>query len=169
MKALFYALVIVATVMALFTAGCTQTPTVPPATTLPTQVTTVVPATTALPATTTALGGLGVPGPTEALPTQYNLDFQITSNGDTVNPLMSIAIRGGSGINLDSQVDVSLTKPDGTTSQGTMKQPFSMGQQVVLPCSTTQNHIQIWVTAPQVGKVKVFDDLVPFRSINSPT
>ena len=168
MKSLLLALAIVATVMALFTAGCTQAPTAPPATTVPTPVTTqVVPATTAAP--TTATGGLGVPGPTEALPTQYNLDFQITSNGDTVNPLMSIAIRGGSGINLDSQVDVSLTKPDGTTTQGSMKQPFSMGQQVVLPCSTTQNRIQIWVTAPQVGKVKVFDDLVPFRSINSPT
>jgi len=168
MKALLFALAVVATVMALFTAGCTQAPTIPQATTVPTPVTTqVVPATTAAP--TTATGGLGVPGPTEALPTQYNLDFQITSNGDTVNPLMSIAIRGGSGINLDSQVDVSLTKPDGTTTQGSMKQPFSMGQQVVLPCSTTQNRIQIWVTAPQVGKVKVFDDLVPFRSINSPT
>lgn len=166
MKALLYALAIMATVLALFMAGCTQTPTAPPPTTLPTQVTTTVPATTV---PTQASGGLGVPGPTEALPTQYNLDFQITSNGDTVNPLMSVAIRGGSGINLDSQVDVSLTKPDGTTTQGTMKQPFSMGQQVVLPCSTTQNHIQIWVTAPQVGKVKVFDDLVPFRSINSPT
>ncbi|HTY14138.1 MAG TPA: hypothetical protein VMC42_00340 [Methanoregulaceae archaeon] len=167
MKALFYALAVVATVMALFTAGCTQAPAVPPATTLPTQVTTPMPVTTAM--TTPVVGGLGVPGPTEVLPTQYNLDFQITSNGDTVNPLMSVAIRGGNGINLDSQVDVSLTKPDGTTSQGTMTQPFSMGQQVVLPCSTTQNHVQIWVTAPQVGKVKVFDDLVPFRSINSPT
>jgi hypothetical protein len=167
MKAVLFSLAILATILLLFTAGCTQAPPTPPATTLPTPVITAVPATTSV--TTPVTGGLGIPGPTEALPTQYNLEFQITSNGDTINPLMSVAIRGGSGINLDSQVDVSLTKPDGTTTQGSMTQPFSMGQQVVLPCSTTQNRIQIWVTAPQVGKVKVFDDLVPFRSINSPT
>jgi hypothetical protein len=167
MKTVLSGLTILATILLLFTAGCTQAPTTPPATTLPTAVITAVPATTAVP--TSVIGGMGIPGPTVALPPEYNLEFQITSNGDTINPLMSVAIRGGNGMNLDSQVDVTLTKPDGTTSQGTMTQPFYMGQQVLLPCSTTQNRIQIWVTAPQVGKVKVFDDLVPFRSINSPT
>ncbi len=167
MKTVLYTVTVLVTLVVLLTAGCTQAPPAATGTPTPTSPVTPVPVTTTSPVTVS--GGLGTPGPTEALPTQYNLEFQITSNGDTVNPLMSIAIRGGSGINLDSQVDVSLTKPDGTTQQGTMTQPFSMGQQVVLPCSTTQNHVQIWVTTPQVGKVKVFDDLVPFRSINSPT
>ncbi|HVP93708.1 MAG TPA: hypothetical protein VMS89_00880 [Methanoregulaceae archaeon] len=167
MKTMLYALTILVTLVFLLTAGCAQSPPVTTATTVPTPVATSIPVATTSPAP--VVSGMGTPGQTDVLPVQYNLDFQITSNGDTVNPLVSIAIRGGNGINLDNRVDVSLTKPDGTTRQGSMTQPFSMGQQVVLPCSTTENHIQIWVTAPQVGKIKVFDDIVPFRSINSPT
>ena len=167
MKTVLYTLAVLATLIVMLTAGCTQAPQAAPGTTTPTSPVTPVPATTASQVTVPA--GPGTPGPTETLPTQYNLVFQKTSNGDTVNPLMYISIQGGNGINLDTLVEVSLTKPDGTVQQASMVGPFSMGQQVALPCSTTQNRIQIWVTAPQVGKVKVFDDFVPFRSINSPT
>jgi hypothetical protein len=169
MKTVLFVLAMVITLVFLFTAGCTQVPQSSVTTTAATPVATPIPVNTTISVSIPPVGAIGTPGPTEALPPQYNLDFQTTSNGNTINPLMSVAIRGGSGINLDTQVDVSLTKPDGTVQQGTMVQPFSTGQQVVLPCSTTQNRIQIWVTAPQVGKVKVFDDFVPFNSINSPT
>jgi hypothetical protein len=37
---------------------------------------------------------------------------------------------------------------------------------VTFPCSVYNNRVEIWVTAPQVGKIKVYDEIVPFQSIN---
>jgi hypothetical protein len=37
---------------------------------------------------------------------------------------------------------------------------------VALPCSTTKNRVEIWTIAPTVGKIKVYDEIVPFMSIN---
>jgi hypothetical protein len=166
MKKLMLAITFVLAVAFLFTAGCTQTPTTPGASATPTPVSTPVPVQTTNIPKTLPTSGMGTPGPTVVLPPDYSLEFQITGNGDTSNPMMSVSIRGGNGMNLDSQVDVSLTTPDGAVQQKSMFPPFSMGQQVVFPCSTTQNRVEIWVTAPQVGKVKVYDDYVPFKNIN---
>jgi hypothetical protein len=140
-------------------AGCTQP--APPATTTPTP--TVSPVT---PVSTTQPVGMGTPGPTQTLPPEYDLVFQITPNGNTANPIMFVSLQGGQGINLDSQVEVTLTKPDGTAQTQYMNQPFSMGQTLDFPCSQYQNRIEIWVVAPQLGSTKVYDQIVPFQSIN---
>ena len=150
-------------------AGCTQTPT--PSS--PTATVTANPvSTTALPQTTKApvtlpTSGLGTPGPTEALPANYDLQFQVQGNGNTANPIMAVTLMGGKGLNFDSEVDVTFTKPDGTQSQGTIMSPLRVGQQVTLqPASTDKNRVEIWVTAPTVGKIKTYDQIVPFQSIN---
>jgi hypothetical protein len=143
-------------------AGCTQ-PTVTPTpspTVVPTTLQVVTPEPTAVPI------GMGTPGPTQTLPPQYMVAFQVTSNGNTANPIMFVSLQGGNGMNFIAQVDVTLTEPDGSTQTQTMKQPLSMSQSVQFPCSPIKNRIEIWVTAPTVGKIKVYDKIVPFQSIN---
>lgn len=153
----------------LILAGCSQ-PATPPATPTPgTPVQTQVPATTmtiATPEPTKAPIGMGTPGPTQTLPPQYNVMFQVTPNGNTANPIMYVSLQGGNGMNFIAQVDVVLTMPNGTVNTATMSRPFTMGQKVSIPCSQFENRIEIWVTAPTVGKIKVYDKIVPFQSIN---
>jgi hypothetical protein len=140
-------------VVVLMIAGCTQ----------PAATPSVTPTPTTIPVTQS---GMGIPGPVSTLPPESNLEFQITANGNTGNPLMYVAIMGGTGMTTDPQVDVTLTKPDGTSETQVMTQPFYSGQNVQFSCSTKQNRIEIWVTAPTVGKVKVYDEIVPFQSVN---
>jgi hypothetical protein len=152
----------------LVTAGCTQSPSSPVATQTPTPNPTLTPvqpqtsASQAVPPTS----GLGTPGPTETLPPNYMLEFQVQGNGNTANPIMAVTLMGGNGLNFDSRVDVTFMKPDGTSSQGSMLPPFHVGQQVTFPASTDKNRVEIWVTAPTVGKIKTYDQIVPFQSIN---
>jgi hypothetical protein len=147
-------------------AGCTQpappvtlTPS-PTATPAPTTIPVVTPETTPVPI------GMGTPGPTQTLPPQYNVAFQVTANGNTANPIMYVSLQGGSGMNFIAQVDIILTEPDGSAQTQTMKPPFSMGQTVQFSCSPDKNRIEIWVTAPTVGKIKVYDKIISFQSIN---
>ena len=168
MKRLILLLTLLIAVGFLLSAGCTTpSPVTPTATPTPTitQVTSPVTSMTTTPKTLPT-SGLGTPEPTQTLPPQYSMDFQINTNGDTANPMMQVSIRGGNGMNLDSQVDVTLTTLEGKASTKSMFPPFSTGQSVTFPCSQYQNRVEIWVTAPQVGKIKVDDEIVPFKQLN---
>jgi hypothetical protein len=168
-----YSIMVISLIIALafvLTAGCTQTATPPLATPVPSATTSpfttqAAPQTT-LPPVTVQQVGMGTPGPTQVLPPNYMLDFMVQGNGDTVNPYMAVTLRGGNGMNFDSRVDVTFTRPDGTSQQDFMLPPFHVGQYVSFPCSPNQNRVEIWVTAPTVGKVKTYDEIVPFRNIN---
>ena len=149
-------------ILFLVVSGCTQSPETPPVTTTPT---TALPTTTT-PVTTTEPVGMGTPGPTQALPPQYSLTFQVTTNGRTTDPLTYVALNGGNGMNFVGLIEVSLTKPDGVVQSQTMNSPHFMGQNVAFPCSTFQNRVEIWATAPEVGRIKVYDQIVPFKSLN---
>jgi hypothetical protein len=167
-----YSILVISLLLAVafvLTAGCTQNTTPPVVTPTPTAApvaTTVASQTTAPPVVTTPKAGMGTPGPTQTLPPNYMLDFMVQGNGDTANPTMAVTLRGGNGMNFDSRVDVTFTKPDGTSQQDFMLPPFHVGQYVSFPCSTEKNRVEIWVTAPTVGKVKTYDEIVPFRAIN---
>ena len=168
MKRVILVLTLLIAVGFLLSAGCTTpSPVTPTATPTPTitQVTSPVTSMTTTPKTLPT-SGLGTPEPTQTLPPQYSMDFQINTNGDTANPMMQVSIRGGNGLNFVSQVDVSLTALEGNVQQNSMYPPFYMGQNVVFPCSQYQNRVEIWVTAPQVGKIKVDDEIVPFKQLN---
>jgi hypothetical protein len=160
---LFAGTLILVAVFLVFT-GCTQ-PTAP-ATPTPTPTAPLVTPETTTPVTTLPPTGMGTPGPTQVLPPEYNLVFQITPNGNTANPIMFVSLQGGQGINVVPQVEVTLTQPSGAAETQYMNQPLSMGQTLSFPCSQYQNRIEIWVEAPQVGKTKVYDEVVPFQSIN---
>ena len=125
------------------TAGCTQNTTPPVVTPTPSAApvaTTVASHTTALPGVTIPKAGMGTPGPTQTLPPNYMLDFMVQGNGDTVNPYMAVTLRGGNGMNFDSRVDVTFTKPDGTSQQDFMLPPFH----VVVPAS------KVWMSPEPV-------------------
>jgi len=166
MKLSILVLSLVLAVAFVLTAGCTQNATPPVVTPTPTPLATPVVTQTTVPVTTVKQVGMGTPGPTQVLPVDYMLDFMVQGNGDTANPYMAVTLRGGNGMNLDSRVDITFTKPDGTSQQNYMLPPFSVGQQVTFPSSSFQNRVEIWVTAPTVGKIKTYDQIVPFKSIN---
>ena len=168
MKFSILAISLVLTVAFVLAAGCTQSATPPVVTTTPvtSPVATPVASQTTAPVQTVPQVGMGTPGPTQMLPVDYMLDFMVQGNGDTASPYMAVTLRGGNGMNFDSRVDVTFTKPDGTSQQDVMLPPFHIGQYVSFPCSTEKNRVEIWVTAPTVGKVKTYDQVVPFKSIN---
>jgi hypothetical protein len=143
----------------LLVAGCTQPTPTPPATPTPTPV----PTTVITPVPPTSPGGMGTPGPTQTLPPEYGLTFQVTPNSRTTNPLTYVGLNGGAGMNFVTEIEIILTEPDGTKHTEVWIPPFSMGQNVGIPCSVTQNRVEIWTTAPTVGKIKVYDEIVPFK------
>jgi len=93
--------------------------------------------------------------------------MSFSSYGNTMSPYMAVGHQGGKGMAFDSRIDVTFTKPDGTSQQDVMLPPFHYGQNVTFPCSLDRNRVEIWVTTPTVGKVKTYDQVVPFKSINS--
>jgi hypothetical protein len=151
MKRIAFVLILAFAAGMLFTAGCVQNPGIPG-----------IP--TASPTTGTPAGTLTT-GPTQELPADYSMEFQVQSNGNTVNPMMEVSLRGGNGFNLDTRIDVTQTEPDGTVQTATMLPPFYQGQTVTFPCSTDKNRIEIWVTAP-TGQYKVYDQVIPFKTLN---
>ena len=170
MSATFSVLVIVAFAIAIAFAGCTSTPSVStpgtstPAATKPgTGQATPVVTSTPGPGTMAA----GTPGPTQVLPLTYQLIFDVAGNGDTANPTITVTLAGGNGMAYDSQVQATLYRSDGVVENQLMNPPFSMGQSLVFPStSSNYNRIVIKVTAPQVGTVTVKDEYVPFTNIN---
>jgi hypothetical protein len=119
---------------------------------------------TAIPTTVSPIIAMGAPGPTESLPGSYNFDYKLTNNGDKSNPQIIFMVVGGTGINLVSRVDVSVTMPDGTVQQGYLTPPLSVGKQVAVPGSATLNRIQIWASARDIGRFKIYDQIDPFTS-----
>jgi len=150
----------------LLTAGCTQTAP-QPATPVPTSAETAVPVTPTASPTSVS----DTPGPTQTLPEIWNIDVQVTGNGEAIDPQIITTIRGGKGLNFILQIDVQVTRADGKVETGTIKRQttYRVGDSVSLPVTSQMgnvNRVQVWATTPQGDKVKIFDDYVPFRTYN---
>jgi hypothetical protein len=150
----------------LLTAGCTQ-PASQPATPVPTPVET---AATAIP-TAIPTSVSDTPGPVQTLPEIWNIDVQVSGNGEAIDPQITTTIRGGKGLNFILQIDVQVTRADGKVETGTIKRQttYRVGDSVSLPVTSQMgnvNRVQVWATTPQGDKVKIFDDFVPFRTYN---
>ncbi len=146
----------------LFAAGCTQTP--PPATPTPTAVVSTTEVPTPLP-TTLSL----TPGPTQTLPEVWALEIQVQSNGVSIDPLITVSVQGGKGLNFIQQVDVRVTRSDGVVETDSILKPLYKGKEVSLRSTTApgyQDRAEIWAITPQGERVKIFDDYVPFRTYN---
>ena len=154
-------------ILILIVAGCTQ-PTAPQATPVPTpEPTTAVPTATATAVPTTFVPA--TPGPTQTLQPSWAVQVQVQSNGQAINPQVVFTFNGGMGMNLIPEIDVQLTRSDGTVETGKFTQGDNMqiGQTVSLPGTTGNNdRAEVWAITPQGERVKIVDKYVPFRSYN---
>jgi hypothetical protein len=144
-------------------AGCTQTET-PPVTPTPTSVETTIPPTATPTPTTVSL----TPGPTQTLPEIWNIEVQVYGNGESIDPQIITAIRGGKGLNFILQVDVRITRADGIVETGTIERhtTYRVGDSISLPVTSQMgnvNRVEVWATTPQGERVKIYDAFVPFR------
>ncbi|MGA7628622.1 MAG: hypothetical protein WCC86_05225 [Methanoregula sp.] len=162
MKVLFVGLVCL--VLVLVAAGCTQ-PAAQQATPVPTQVATPVEQVSTLTAAPTTFIP-ATPGPTETLPSNWGVTVQVQSNGQAINPQVIFTFEGGMGQNLIPEIDVQLTRSDGTVETGKMTQPLAIGTTTVSLPGTTGNNdrAQVWALTPQGDKVLIYDQYVPFRA-----
>jgi hypothetical protein len=145
--------------------GCTQT-TTQQATPAPTaQATTEVPtaAETASAAPTT-IASSSTPGPTQTLASNQAVELQVASNSKSIDPQVILTFRGGKGMNVIPEIDITLTRSDGTVLSDKMVQPLYVGKTVSLAGSTgNKDRAEVWVITPQGDRVKVIDQYVPFR------
>jgi glucose/arabinose dehydrogenase len=145
-------------------AGCTQ-PATPPVTPTPTPAVTTTPsAQTPIP---TALSQ--TPGPTQTLPESWNIEVQVASNGESVDPQITVSCQGGKGLNFIQQIDVRVTRSDGVVENGIIARPLFKGKSVSLASTTApgyRDRAEVWATTPQGDKVKIFDAYIPFRTYN---
>jgi hypothetical protein len=143
----------------LITAGCTQTtPPVTPAPTIETLATAVpTPVPTAFIPPTTE--------PVQTLPDIWSLEVQVYSNGEAINPMISVVNRGGKGLNFINQLDIKVTRSDGVIEEVSMVKPMYVGKTLELK-GTTQNNdrVEVWAYTPENQRVKIVDQIVPFRS-----
>jgi len=154
-------------VLLLLAAGCTQQPAAPPVTQVPTAVETIIATATPAPVTTT-LASL-TPGPTQSLPDAWGIDVQVASNGEAVDPQITVTCTGGKGLNVIPQLDVIVTRSDGVVETGSIKKPLYKGSSVSLRSTTKPGYVdrtEVWAYTPQGDKVKIFDAYVPFRTYN---
>jgi hypothetical protein len=145
----------------LITAGCTQT--TPPATPTPTAVETRATEVPTPVPTTLSL----TPGPTQTLPEVWGLEIQVQSNGVAIDPLITVSVQGGKGLNFIQQIDVIVTRSDGVVETGSITKPLYKGKEISLASTTApgyRDRAEIWATTPQGDKVKIFDDYVAFRT-----
>lgn len=157
------AALVLCTVLVL-TAGCTQ-PATPPVTPTPTPVATTAAATPTASSTSVSL----TPGPTQTLPENWNVEIEVKSNGESINPLIITTVRGGKGLNFIQQIDIKVTRSDGKVETGSITKPLSVGKTVELASTTApgyRDRAEVWATTPQGDKVKIFDDYIPFRTYN---
>jgi hypothetical protein len=143
----------------LITAGCTQTtPPVTPAPTVETLATAVpTPVPTAFIPPTTE--------PVQTLPDIWSLEVQVYSNGEAINPMISVVNRGGKGLNFINQLDIKVTRSDGVVEEVSMVKPMYVGKTLEMK-GTTQNNdrVEVWAYTPENQRVKIVDQIVPFRS-----
>ena len=100
----------------------------PPVTPTPTPVVTTVPPTPTPTPTTVSL----TPGPTQTLPENWNIDVQVQSNGEAIDPQIIVSCQGGKGLNFIQQIDVRVTRSDGVVENGIIAKPLFKGKSVSL-------------------------------------
>jgi hypothetical protein len=143
-------------------AGCTQPATSP---VTPTSAVTTAAATPTASSTPVSL----TPGPTQTLPENWNVEIEVKSNGESINPQIITTVRGGKGLIFIQQIDVRVTRSDGVEENDKIVKPLKVGDSVSLASTTApgyRDRAEVWATTPQGDKVKIFDAYVPFRTYN---
>ena len=151
-------------VLLLVAAGCTQ-PATPPATPVPTAVETA----TATPAPIATTVASSTPGPVQTLPDAWTIEVQVASNGEAVDPQITVSCMGGKGLNVVPQLNVKVTRSDGVVETASITKPLYKGKSVSLRSTTAPGYVdrtEVWAINPQGDSVKIYDAYVPFRTYN---
>jgi hypothetical protein len=166
-KTKIFAALLIILAISLIAAGCTSQPSQKPVTVTPTQPLSTPPPFSDTPKVT-PISGPGTPEPTEVLPSIYSLEFQVGGNGNSAVPKVYVILSGGKGMELDSAIDIRFTNSKGEVQEASMPKPFYSGEQVVFDNASANNfnRVEIWVTAPQVGRIKTYDSYVPFKTLS---
>jgi hypothetical protein len=163
-KILILTSALVLCVVLVLAAGCTQ-PAETPGTPSPTPTIAVTAATPAPLASSTAISL--TPGPTQTLPTYWDIEIQVQSNGFAPDPKIVTTVRGGQGLTFIQQIDVRVTRSDGIVENGVIQKPLKVGDFVALNgTNKNRDRAEVWATDPQGTKVKIFDEYIPFRKYN---
>ena len=137
--------------------GCTGVTTLlnpAPATTQP-----VTPAPTA-----TAPPSL-VPGPTQTLPPDYYVAFDVQKQGQAGIPTITVLFRGGTGQIFTTQATVKVTRADGSIVTKSMNHP-NVGEEVNIEGTSGEDRVEITVLVSTGDSYKVYDELLPYQSVN---
>ena len=137
----------------------------PPVTPTPTTVLTTVPPTPTPTPTTVSL----TPGPTQTLPENWNIEVQVQSNGEAIDPQIIVSCQGGKGLNFISEDRCQSYPVRWCCGNRKMTTPLFKGKTVSLPSTTApgyRDRAEVWATTPQGEQVKIFDDYIAFRTYN---
>jgi hypothetical protein len=94
----------------------------------------------------------------------WSIQVQVQSNSLSINPQIITTLRGGMGMNVVPEIDVTITRSDGVVETGSMVQPLTVGQTISLPGTTSNtDRAEVWAITPDGNKVKIYDAYVPFR------
>ena len=89
-------------------------------------------------------------GPTQTLPSYWDIEIEVESNGYVPDPQIITTVRGGQGLSFIQQIDVKVTRTDGIVETGIIPKPLEVGDFVSLD-GTDKNHhrAEVWATDPQ--------------------
>jgi hypothetical protein len=112
----------------------------------------------------------------QTLPSYWAVDIQVNSNGNAIDPQIVMTFSGGKGMDLIPEIDMQVTRTDGTVETAKMTRPLFVGKTVSLKGTYktgaaaeawgTKDRAEVWVITPQGDRVKIYDAYVPFRSYN---
>jgi hypothetical protein len=123
---------------------------------------TPTPATTAATGVPTATPVSFTPGPTQTLPPDKGLEFQITPDFPSmVKDDLYIAFRGGQGQTFVRSIDVKVTKSTGEIITSTL-QPL-IGDDIIVTNAKGANRVEITVSLITGATYKVIDRIVEVK------
>lgn len=150
----------------LLSAGCTQTPVTPPATTMATTAPTTI-QTTANPVPTTAVATPKTPSlepqPVDTIPSYQMVTVDVVRNVVAINPSITATFRGGLGTTATAAMDMTVIKSDGTFDQKQILTP-RVNDQLIIQGTTGTDRVVVKVTMVDGKTYTIYDQKMDFRS-----
>ena len=141
-------------------AGCTgSAPQQPAATPVATPIPAQALSDTALP--TQTAGASLKPQPTDTLPAQWPLSFNVEKSG-TYSTTIITHFDGGKGLSAVSRIDVRVTRNDGSVVTGFIK-PMK-GETLEIEGTKGTDRVEVTVTMTSGSRYKVIDQGIPYKT-----
>jgi hypothetical protein len=149
MKCLSTFISILILLLLLICSGCTNTPKIPPITSVPT---------TKLPSTITTIPSIAAnPVPLRTLPSELDVDLQLSK--DRTNSDITLHYNGGPGLLFVQKIMMRVTRSDGTVEEQYLnggKKP-NQGNEIVVPGTRGSDWCEVFVTTNGIT-YKVIDE-----------